>query len=45
MPIAIFLHVGGDGLGWESHEQFCFGHCVNRFEFPYIGLPALDGVQ
>ena len=45
MPIALFLNVAGDGLGWETRKQFCFGHCVNHFEFPYIGLPALDGVQ
>jgi hypothetical protein len=45
VPIAVFLHVGGQGLGWQSRELICFGHCFNHFEFPYLGLPALDGAQ
>jgi hypothetical protein len=43
VPIALYIHVGGDGLGWQSYDMSCWGHCFNHFEFPYIGLPALDG--
>lgn len=45
VPIALFLNVGGEGLGWQTRELVCFGHCFNHFEFPYIGLPALDGLK
>ena len=43
VPVVIYLKVGGEGLGWQSYDTTCWGHAFNHFEFPYIGLPALDG--
>jgi hypothetical protein len=43
VPVAMYTKVGGEGLGWQSYDMTCWGHAFNHFEFPYIGLPALDG--
>jgi hypothetical protein len=43
VPVAMYIKVGGEGLGWQSYDMTCWGHAFNHFEFPYIGLPALDG--
>ena len=41
-PIALYLQVGLDGIGWGIHEEFVWEESFNRFRYPYIGLPALD---
>jgi hypothetical protein len=43
-PVWLFLRVGLDGLGWDSYEERLWGTPVLRFEYAYIGLPALDGL-
>ena len=43
LPIALFLRVGLDGIGWDAHEERFWEHPVVRFEYAYVGLPALDG--
>jgi hypothetical protein len=45
VPVAVFVHLGGEGLGWLNDDMVCLDHCFNHFECPYIGLPALDGRQ
>lgn len=42
LPIALFLKVGLDGIGWDAYEELVWGKSVLRFEYAYIGLPALD---
>jgi hypothetical protein len=42
-PICLFLRVGLDGLGWDAYEERFWGQVLLRFEYAYIGLPALDG--
>ena len=44
VPICLFLHVGLDGIGWDAYEERLWEHLLLRFEYAYIGLPALDGV-
>ena len=44
-PIALFLRLGLDGTGWETYEEFFWGQCVLRFQYAYIGLPALDAEE
>lgn len=43
LPICLFLRVGLDGIGWDAYEERVWGHTVLRFEYAYVGLPALDG--
>ena len=45
LPIAVYLNVRGDGIGWQTRELTCWGHTIVSYHFPYIGLPALDGAQ
>ena len=45
VPIALYLNVRGEGIGWQSRELTCWGHTIVSYHFPYIGLPALDGVK
>jgi hypothetical protein len=45
LPIGLFLRVGLDGIGWDSYEEHFLEHQVLRFEYAYVGLPALDGEQ
>jgi hypothetical protein len=45
LPIALLLRVGHDGIGWEVYEEKFLGRTLLHFEYPYVGLPALDGVQ
>src|SRR5207248_506911 len=37
--------VGLEGIGWDAFEEQFWEHCVVRFEYAYVGLPALDGEQ
>jgi hypothetical protein len=43
LPIGLFLRVGLDGIGWDAFEEHFWDHRVLRFEYAYVGLPALDG--
>jgi hypothetical protein len=44
-PIALFLRVGLEGTGWDAHEEHFWERRVLRFEYAYIGLPAVPGEQ
>ena len=43
LPIALFLRVGLDGIGWDAYEEHFWEQRVLRFGYAYVGLPALDG--
>jgi hypothetical protein len=43
LPIGVFLRVGLDGIGWDSYEEHFWDHRILRFDYAYVGLPALDG--
>ena len=43
LPIALFLRVGLDGIGWDTYEEHFWEQRIIRFEYAYVGLPALDG--
>ena len=43
LPIALFLRVGLDGIGWDAYEEHFWEQRIIRFEYTYVGLPALDG--
>ena len=45
LPIALFLRVGLDGIGWDAYEEHLWEQRIVRFEYAYVGLPALDGEQ
>src|SRR5438067_6353116 len=45
LPIGLFLRVGLEGIGWDAYEEHFWEHTVLRFEYTYVGLPALDGEQ
>jgi Domain of unknown function (DUF4351) len=42
-PIAVFLRVGHKGTGWDAYEEHFWEQRVLRFEYAYIGLPAVPG--
>lgn len=44
LPICLFLRVGLNGLGWDAYEERLWDRALLRFEYTYIGLPALDGL-
>ncbi|MGO9469949.1 MAG: DUF4351 domain-containing protein [Isosphaeraceae bacterium] len=43
LPIALFLRVGLDGIGWDAYEEHFWEQRIIRFEYAYVGLPSLDG--
>jgi hypothetical protein len=43
LPIGLYLRVGLDGVGWDAYEEHFWEHRLLRFEYAYVGLPALDG--
>jgi hypothetical protein len=45
LPIGLFLRVGLDGIGWDAYEEHFWEQRILRFEYAYVGLPALDGEQ
>lgn len=45
LPIVVFLKVGLDGIGIASYVEMFKSLKVSEFQFLYVGLPALDGVQ
>jgi Domain of unknown function (DUF4351) len=42
LPIGLYLRVGLDGVGWDVFEEFFWERRLVHFEYPYVGLPALD---
>ncbi len=42
LPVGLFLRVGLDGVGWDAYEEHFWEHRLLRFEYAYVGLPALD---
>jgi hypothetical protein len=42
LPIGLFLRVGLEGIGWDSYEEYFWEHRVLRFDYAYVGLPALQ---
>jgi hypothetical protein len=45
LPIALFLRVGMKGIGWEVYEELFWDRQIIRFEYAYVGLPALVGEE
>jgi hypothetical protein len=45
LPVALFLRLGLDGIGWDAYEEHFWERRIVRFEYAYVGLPALDGEQ
>jgi hypothetical protein len=45
LPVALFLRVGLDGVGWDAYEEHFWEQRIVHFEYAYVGLPALDGEQ
>jgi hypothetical protein len=45
LSMALYLRVGLDGIGWDVYEEYFWDRRVLHFEYPYVGLPALDGEQ
>jgi hypothetical protein len=45
LPIGVYLRVGLDGIGIDSYEEHFWELRPIRFEYLYVGLPALDGVK
>lgn len=44
LPVCLFLKVGLNGIGWDAYQERLWDHPLLRFEYAYIGLPALDGM-
>jgi hypothetical protein len=45
LPIGLFLRVGLEGIGWDAYEEYFWEHRLLRFEYSYVGLPALPAEQ
>jgi hypothetical protein len=45
LPLAMHLRVGLDGLGVDVYEEHFWELRPLHFEYLYVGLPALDGVE
>lgn len=45
LPIGLYLRVGLKGIGWDVYEEHFWGHRLVRFDYLYVGLPALDAEQ
>jgi hypothetical protein len=43
--LALYLHVGLDGVGWDEYEEYLWERRVLHFEYPYVGLPALSAEE
>ncbi len=43
--LALYLKVGREGVGWDSYEEKIWERRVLLFEYPYVGLPALDAAE
>jgi hypothetical protein len=45
LPVALYLRVGLDGIGWDLYEEKYWEHRLVSFAYAYVGLPGLDGEQ
>jgi hypothetical protein len=45
LPIGMYLQVGLDGVGVDAYEEHFWELRPVRFEYLYVGLPALDAVE
>ena len=45
LPIGLFLKVGMNGIGIDVYEENFWEFQTVRFQYLYVGLPALDGLQ
>ena len=45
LPIGLYLRVGQEGLGTDVYEEHFWELRPVRFEYLYVGLPALDAVE
>ena len=45
LPIALYLRVGLDGIGWDVYEETYWDHRLLSFTYAYVGLPGLEGEQ
>jgi hypothetical protein len=45
LPVALYLRVGLEGIGWDVYQENYWDHRLLSFEYAYVGLPALDGEQ
>ena len=45
LPIAIFLKVGFEGIGIDTIEEHFGDLTPIRFQYLYVGLPALDAIE
>jgi hypothetical protein len=45
IPMALYLRVAAEGLGWEVYELVYWDQRFVEFTFPYAALPGLDGVK
>ena len=45
LPIVIYLKVGLEGIGIDDVVESFFGLEVVRFQYRYVGLPALNAVE
>jgi hypothetical protein len=45
LPIGLYLRVGLDGIGWDVYEEHFWEHPLLRFEYAYVGLPALKAEE
>jgi hypothetical protein len=45
LPIAVFLRVGLEGIAVDVYEEHFWELRPLRFEYLYVGLPALDAVE
>jgi len=45
LPIGLFLRVGLDGIGIDVYEERFWKFQPLRFQYFYVGLPALDAVE
>jgi hypothetical protein len=43
--LALYLHVGLDGVGWDVYEEHLWEHRVLHFEYPYVGLSGLSAEE
>lgn len=42
LPLALYLYVGLEGRGTDVYEEHFWEYRTVRFEYQYVGLPALD---
>lgn len=45
LPIGLYLRVGLDGVGWDTYVEQFWERQLVRFDYPYVGLPALDAEE